>query len=188
MTEFRNRIIAPVGMSGTGKSSVVDHLTSKGIPKIYVGGLVVEAVKQLGLAVNEKNEREYREKMRAEHGNDYFMQQAISQVRNLINAGQHTIVIDGLYTWTEYKLLTHEFPGNELIVIAVVTPRQLRHQRLQHRPIRPLTYEEASQRDYTEIENLEKGGPIAIADYYIINDQDLSHLHHEIDSLLSTCA
>lgn len=39
-------------------------------------------------------------------------------------------------------------------------------------------------RDYTEIKNIEKGGPIAIADHYIINDETLDVLHEKIDSIL----
>lgn len=172
-------------MPGAGKSSLVDYLTDKGIPKIYVGGLIVEGVKSRGLPVTEANERQYREEMRATHGNDYFMRQVIEQARRLIDAGQRTAVIDGLYSWTEYKLLAHEFPGDQLTVIAVVAPRDLRHMRLRSRPVRPLTHDEAATRDWTEIEHLEKGGPIAIADYYIINNQDLAHLHHQLDDILA---
>ena len=42
---------------------------------------------------------------------------------------------------------------------------------------------EVDQRDWSEIENLEKGGPIAIADYFIINDSDLTQLHQKIDAV-----
>ena len=31
------KILAIVGMSGSGKSVVVDYLTEKGIPKVYFG-------------------------------------------------------------------------------------------------------------------------------------------------------
>jgi len=34
---------------------------------------------------------------------------------------------------------------------------------------RPATRQQAIARDYAEIENIEKGGPIAMADYYILN-------------------
>ena len=34
------KILAIVGMSGSGKSVVVDHLTNLGLPKIYFGGLI----------------------------------------------------------------------------------------------------------------------------------------------------
>lgn len=177
------KIIAFVGLPGAGKSSAVNYLTAKGLPKVYVGGLIVEGVKALGLPVNPQNEREYRERMRHEHGNDYFIRQCAKQINHLFEAGQHTVVLDGLYTWTEYKYLKHKFPG-ELVTIAIVVPRHERHHRLAVRPIRPLTEAEATERDWAEIENLEKGGPIAIADYFLYNNASIDALHADIDALL----
>ena len=46
-----------------------------------------------------------------------------------------------------------------------------------------LTVEEASSRDWAEIENLEKGGPIAIADYYVHNDSTIDSLHQQLDKI-----
>ena len=34
------KILAVVGMSGSGKSVVVDHLTAQGFPKVYFGGMI----------------------------------------------------------------------------------------------------------------------------------------------------
>lgn len=79
--------------------------------------------------------------------------------------------------------MKHAFPG-ELSLIAVVAPKKLRHHRLASRPERPFTDAEANTRDWTEIENLEKGGPIAIADHYMMNDGDLEKLHAQIDAEL----
>ena len=110
---------------------------------------------------------------------------AAEQLHRLIDAGQHRLLFDGLYSWTEYKFLKHEFPG-ELIVAAIVAPKHLRHRRLATRPERPFTAEQANQRDWSEIEDIEKGGPIAIADYYLINDSDITALYAKINSLLST--
>ena len=89
--------------------------------------------------------------------------------------------MDGLYTWSEYKFLKHEFPG-QVVVIAIVTPKYLRYQRMAKRIERPMQPHEVDQRDWSEIENLEKGGPIAIADYFIINDGSLEQLHQKIDA------
>jgi dephospho-CoA kinase len=79
--------------------------------------------------------------------------------------------------------MKHEFPG-ELTVVAVVSPKHLRQRRLADRPERPLTAVEVDQRDWAEIENIEKGGPIAIADYYILNSGDIDHFHQQIDTEL----
>ena len=112
-----------------------------------------------------------------------FMQQAIERMKQMIASGTTTIALDGLYSWTEYKLLHKEF-GESLKVIAVVAPKKLRYSRLASRSLRPLTAEEAEARDWGEIENLEKGGPIAIADQFIVNDGNLDDFHKQIDSVV----
>lgn len=184
MTHHDNvKIVAFVGLPGVGKSSAVDYLTEKGYPKVYFGGVILEAVKDAGLDDTPENEKIIREKLRAEEGKDVVANRIVKQINDLIAAGQHRIIADGLYSWTEYKILKHEFPG-ELTVVAIVAPKHLRHTRLAKRPIRPLTTEQADQRDWSEIENLEKGGPIAIADHTIINNKGLDHLYAQLDDEL----
>lgn len=140
-------------------------------------------MKEAGIEWTEANERQFREEIREREGKDFVVKQIIKEIHDLIDAGQRYIVADGLYTWTEYKLLKREFPG-ELTVIAVVAPKRLRHHRLTLRPVRPLTVEEASSRDWAEIENLEKGGPIAIADHFLYNDKNIDTLKERINTLL----
>ena len=177
------KIIAFVGLTGAGKSAAVDYITAKGYPKVYFGGVILDAMTEVGLEHTQENEKPFREKLRADEGKDFIAKRIIAQIHKLVDAGQHRIVADGLYSWTEYKTLKHEFPG-ELTVVAIVAPKNLRHRRLLDRPVRPLTQAEADQRDWAEIENIEKGGPIAIADHYIMNDGDLPHLYEQIDKLL----
>ena len=184
MSEHQNvKIIALVGLTGSGKSEAVGYLTEQGYPKVYFGGVVLDAMTQAGLEHTEQNEKQFREELREREGKDFVVKRIIDQIHSLISAGQHRIVADGLYTWTEYKALKHAFPG-ELTVVAVVAPKHIRHHRLTLRPIRPLTIEEANQRDWAEIENLEKGGPIAIADYYVGNSGSRDSLHIALDDVL----
>ena len=184
MNHHKNvKIVAFVGLTGSGKSTAVDYLTEKGFPKVYFGGIVLDEVKRRGLELTQENEQPIREELREKEGKDFVVKRIISQIHNLIDAGQHYIVADGLYTWTEYKALKHEFPG-EITVIAVVTPKHERKARMAKRPIRPLTSEQVDQRDWAEIENIEKGGPIAIADYFIHNDRDVNWLHEQLDTVL----
>jgi dephospho-CoA kinase len=184
MKHYENvKIVAFVGLTGSGKSSAVDYITSKGYPKVYFGGIVLDEVAKRGLELTQANEQPIREELREKEGKDFVVKRIVAQIHDLINAGQHRIVADGIYTWTEYKVLKHEFPG-ELTVIAIVSPKHLRKQRMANRPIRPLTAVEVDQRDWAEIENIEKGGPIAIADYFLINDKSLGSLHEQIDNAL----
>jgi dephospho-CoA kinase len=177
------KILAFVGLTGSGKSTAVDYLTEKGFPKVYFGGIVLDEVAKRGLELTQANEQPVREELREKEGKDFVVKRIVQQIHALVGAGQHRIVADGLYTWTEYKVLKHEFPG-ELIVVAVVTPKHLRKSRMANRPHRPLTSAEVDQRDWAEIENLEKGGPIAIADYYIHNRGDIEHFHEQIDAIV----
>ena len=177
------KIVAFVGLTGSGKSSAVEYLTEKGYPKVYFGGIVLDEVKRRGLELTQENEQPIREELRETEGKDFVVKRIVKQIHDLIGVGQHRIVADGLYTWTEYKVLKHEFPG-ELTVVAVVTPKHERKTRMAKREIRPLTAEQVDQRDWAEIENIEKGGPIAIADYFIHNDRDLDWLHEQMDTVL----
>ena len=179
------KIIAFVGLAGGGKTAAVSYLTEKGYPKIYFGGIFYEAMQEAGLTPGDwPVEAKFRTEIRAREGNDFIVKRVIQQAHKLIEAGQHRIILDGLYSWTEYKALKHEFPG-ELTVVAVVAPKHLRKQRLANRPERPLTSAEVDERDWREIEDVEKGGPIAIADYYVMNDKDLEQLHAQLDKIMA---
>ena len=177
------KIVAFVGMSGSGKSVAVDHLTENGTPKVYFGGMILEEVKRRGLEINPENEKLVREDVRAKFGNDWVVNQVIDAVYDLAKAGQRRIVLDGVYSWTEYKTLKHEFPG-VLTFVAIVVDKNLRYKRVGARAERPLDLDEIKERDRSEIENLEKGGPIAAADYYILNNGDVVDLTTRLDEIL----
>jgi dephospho-CoA kinase len=180
------KIIATVGMAGSGKSVAGEHLEALGFRKVYFGGLTIEEVKRRGLEVNEKNERAVREELRQTHGMGAFAILSLPKIEELLSQGKR-VLIDGLYSFSEFKILTEKY-GADLLIIAIFTPRALRYQRLAHRDVRPLTLAEAASRDYAELENIEKGGPIALADFTIINDgskeqliQHLNRILHAVD-------
>lgn len=165
------KIIAVVGMSGSGKSVIVDYLTEKGYPKVYFGGMIYKEMEKRGIERTEdgESEKKFREMIRETEGKDWVVRQVIAETKDLIAAGQKRIVLDGVYSWTEYKALKHEFPRC-LTFVAVVVDRKLRYDRVAHRPGRSFNGTAIRERDRSEIENLEKGAPIAMADYYILNN------------------
>ncbi|TWO98669.1 dephospho-CoA kinase [TM7 phylum sp. oral taxon 351] len=179
------KILAIVGMSGSGKSVVVDHLTNLGLPKIYFGGMIYKEMEKRGIerTADGESEKHFREMIRETEGKDWVVRQVIESTKNLIAAGQKRIVLDGLYTWTEYKILKKEFPG-QMTVLAVVVDKSIRHKRVAKRPERPFNAEEIQERDRSEVENLEKGGPIAMADYYLLNNGSVEALEKDVDEVL----
>ena len=179
------KILAIVGMSGSGKSVVVDALTEKGYPKVYFGGMIYKEMEKRGIERTEdgESEKKFREEIREKEGKDWVVNQVIAETKDLISAGQKRIILDGVYSWTEYKILKHEFPTN-LTFVAIVVDKKLRYARVAKRPDRAFDTQAIRERDRSEIENLEKGGPIAAADYYILNNGSIGEIKTRLDEIL----
>jgi dephospho-CoA kinase len=180
---MEDKVIVFVGMPGAGKSACVEYLKDKGVPSAYFGGITLDEIKRRGMEVNEASEKFVREDIRAKEGKGAYAVRIIKQIEQFFDKGNHYVVVDGLYSWTEYKIFKQSF-GERAIVIAVVAPRAVRHMRLKSRTVRPLTDQEADARDYAEIENLEKGGPIANADFYLANETSVKSLQFDLQKLL----
>ena len=175
-------MLAVVGLSGSGSSAAVEHLAEKGVPKVDFDKYVFDEMEKANIEYSEENEESFREKLFTENSRDFIAKKIIEQIHNLINAGQHTIVIDGPNSWDEYVTLKREFPG-EMKTIAVVANKHLRHRRMQNRDFHPLHDNETDKRDWDEIEKLQKAGPIAIADQFIVNNGNIEDFYEQIDKL-----
>ena len=183
MTTHKNlKILTFVGLTGSGKSTAVEHFTSKGFPRVYFGGMAYEIMAERGIPKGEQQEKDFRVNIRKEEGEDVYAKRIIDQIHHLADAGQHRIIVDGLYSWAEYKTLKHEFPG-EMTTIALVAPKHLRYHRLATRSDRAQTAEISQQRDYNEIEDVQKGGPIAMADFFVSNNEDVEHFYKQLDAI-----
>ena len=102
MTHSKTKIIAFVGLAGSGKSVAVDYLTNDGVPKIYFGGILYKELIAAGITPGDwEPEKKFREDIRKREGNEFIAVRAAKEAHDLIEAGQHRIVFDGLYTWTE---------------------------------------------------------------------------------------
>lgn len=179
-----SRALALVGMPGAGKSLCASHLNERGFFTYRFGQIVVDEVARRGLPLNPQNERLVREDLRAKEGINAIAQRSLPHLHKALKT-HNSIIIDGLYGFGEYKLLQQGL-GASMVVLAIVASRPLRYGRLAKRPERPLTADEALERDIREIENLEKGGPIAIADYTLLNDGTAQELLAQLDTLLLT--
>lgn len=172
-----NKVVALVGMCGSGKSVVNDFFKEKGYFSVYFGGITMEELKRRGMEVNPVNEKNVREELRATHGMAAFALLSLPKIEEALKT--QNVICDGLYSWSEYKVMKERF-GDNFTVVAVYAPPRLRYERLSRREIRPIAPEDSRKRDYAEIENIEKGGPIVMADFTIINDGDMDKLMDQV--------
>lgn len=176
------KVVAIVGMAGSGKSEVARLFVDNGFNRIRFGDVTDTEVSRRGLELNEENERTVRELLRREQG------MAVYAKLNLpaIDAARKSsdVVIDGLYSWEEYTFLKSHY-REDFCVVAVWASPGTRYARLTGRPIRPLTLDEAASRDKAEIEKVNKGGPIAMADFTILNESSLADLKKAVIKTIS---
>ena len=177
------KVVALVGMAGAGKSEAAKLFVENGFTKIRFGDKTDEELKKQGLAINEENERRVREGFRKQYGMAAYAILNISRIDTTLKTS--SVIIDGLYSWEEFVFLKKYFTDN-LFVVAVWSSPLTRYERLEHREIRPLTFEEAVSRDESEIVKINKGGPIAMADYTIINEGSLNELKKEVKRAISS--
>jgi dephospho-CoA kinase len=176
------KVVAIVGMAGAGKSEVARVFEEHGFKKVRFGDITDKELSSKGLEPNEENERYIRQKLRKEHGMAVYAKLNLPGIDSLLKSSN--VVVDGLYSWEEYILLK-EYYGGQFATVCVWASPATRHARLAHRAERHLTLEKAANRDKSEIENINKGGPIAMADFTIVNETYLEELEKETERVLS---
>lgn len=162
-----NKIIAMVGMAGSGKTVISEYLQSIGWKSMYFGGITYERMSNEGIENTKANETKMRERIREEYGMGAYAILSMPKIKEAIK--DSNVVIDDLYSWAEYEVLEKEF-GENVILLCNCVDKKIRYERLKNRKERSYTEEEARERDLRELEKLDKGRPIAFADYYIFNN------------------
>lgn len=187
---MENKIIFVVGMTGSGKSIVSDELVKRGFAYLRFGQITMDEIKKRGLEVNEVNEKAVREGLRKEYGMGAFAILNVPKFDELLKSSN--VVGDGLYSWAEYKILKEKY-GDKMRVLAVFASPELRYERLEKRQVagdtqnrfRSIPKEDSKKRDYAEIENIEKGGPIVMADFMILNTESVKKIKDDLDKILA---
>jgi dephospho-CoA kinase len=177
-------ILAVVGMAGSGKSEVVKYLVKKlNWPVIYFGSFTFEWIKKRKLPVNYANEKKAREQIRQNGGMGAYAKLSLPKISKLLKNNKG-VIVESLYSWSEYKILKNKYGDNFKVIAAHASPA-IRFRRLKSRKNeRPMkNYAEFKTRDYSEIENIEKGGPIAMADFMIVNESSLKSLQNQLNKI-----
>ena len=176
------KVVSIVGMTGAGKSEIARVFEEHGFTRIRFGDITDEEIRKRDLELSEENERRIRELLRKQYGMSAYAKLNLPRIDEASKYSD--VVIDGLYSWEEYTFLKNYY-GEDFYVVAVWASPKTRYDRLTGRSDRSLTLEEAVSRDRAEIENINKGGPIAMADFTIINESSVKNLKTEVKRIIS---
>ena len=96
------KLIAVVGMAGSGKSIATDYLKEHGWNKIYFGGAIYDRMKKEGIEITPDTQKEFRENIRKKYGMGAIAEILKEDIEKAYN--ETNTVLDGLYSWDEYRV------------------------------------------------------------------------------------
>lgn len=185
------KIIAIVGMPGSGKTDAGTFLKNKGFGFIRLGQLTLDEVSKRGLEPGEASERPIREELRKKFGMAAFAILNFPKIDELLE--KSGVIVDGLYSWEEYLEFKKKY-GENLVVMAIYASPKTRYNRLSTRQWdkqkdekmvnRSYSRRDAKNRDFAQLTNLNTGGPIAMADFTIVNEGTLDDLFENMDKVI----
>ncbi len=175
------QILAIVGMPGAGKTEAASFLKNRGFTVLRFGSVIDDGLKEENLPWTPENNAYYRKKVRDELGMAGVAIKMTEKIEKVL-LETDKIILDGLYSWEEYKYLIKKLP--DLKLLCIYARPKIRHQRLSTREERQFNNKQAKERDIDEIEVTNKGGPIAVADYLIKNETAIEDLQKELGKFL----
>ncbi|MEI6532265.1 MAG: nucleoside monophosphate kinase [Candidatus Roizmanbacteria bacterium] len=176
-------IIGVVGLSGSGKTEASHYLAEKGLAIVSFSRIVNNYIDKLKLEHTQVLHKKVREEFREKHGMAAMAILSEDEIKDKFKENQ-TIVIEGLYSWEEYTYLKEKFADVSIYLLAIYADKHLRYKRISERVHRSKLYGE--DRDIDELIKLNKGAPIAFADFLVKNNFSLDEFHDKLDMVYRT--
>lgn len=179
-------LIGITGTDGAGKGTVVEYLVKqRGYLHFSSRGLITRELLQKGLPTDRPHLRQMANELRAQHGDDYLIKAALSEVRE--SALEH-LIIESIRTTAEVETLKRT--GG--ILLAVDADVAVRFARIQGRGSASdhVTFEEFVAQEQLEMNDpdphgMQKAKVMAMTDYTILNNGSVEELHSVIEAALA---
>ena len=173
-------IVGVSGMPGSGKSIVINVAKDEGFDIISMGDVVREETERRGLLITPKNIGNVMLDLRANGGNDAIAKKCIPKIKE---KSSKKIIIDGLRSLYELGLFKKYF--SDFNLIAVHSSPETRYKRLNQRGRSDDSKERKvfEERDKREL-NVGLGQVIAMADYMLINENNVEELKRDSHEIL----
>lgn len=123
------RVVATVGMPGSGKGEFADVADDLGYPVVRMGDVIREEADRRGVEASDANLGAIATELREAHGDDVIARRCVDVVED---RGADVVVIDGIRGIDEVATFREAF-GDDLVLVAVEAPFETRLDRLDDR-------------------------------------------------------
>jgi dephospho-CoA kinase len=168
-------VVGLAGMPGAGKGVFRKTIQKLGYPVVTMGDVVREEVQRRNLEPTPENLGKTMLNLRELEGPAVIAKRCIPKLENLTGP---VVVIDGIRSLVEVNEFKKHFPN--FVLLAIHASPQTRYKRLvrRKRSDDPQDWETFMQRDQREL-GIGMGAVISVADYMIINEGTIRHLHQK---------
>jgi len=177
------KVIAIVGMPGSGKAIVSRVASSRSIPVLVCGDVVREETKRRGLAPTPENTGKVMLAIRQEEGPAVVAKRLIPKIES---THAPLVVVEGVRSMAEVEALRR---NHMVVVVAVHASPKTRYERLaaRGRSDDPKSWEEFADRDAREL-GVGIGDVIALAQEMLINETSFEDLTATSEAVFSKVA
>ncbi|HVN95688.1 MAG TPA: AAA family ATPase [Syntrophorhabdaceae bacterium] len=171
-------VFVVVGMPASGKNIARLYAEERLIPYFATGDIVRREIAKRGLNASAENTSIVSTEMRGEDGMG-VTRMALSAA---LACESPIVFVEGMRSWPEIELIRSE---TGCLVIAFVTPRQTRRDRMKSRARADDLPSAFDERDLREIA-YGTAVPVALADAYILNTGTMDEALADLDALVKT--
>ncbi|MFB6284741.1 MAG: AAA family ATPase [Halobacteria archaeon] len=123
------KVIATVGMPGSGKSEAADVAEEMDVPVVTMGDVIRREVDDRGLEPSDENMGAVATELREEHGMDAVAKKCVGFIQE---KDTDVVLVDGVRGWSEVERFRQEF-GEDFILVSIEVPFETRLERITER-------------------------------------------------------
>jgi len=173
-------VICLAGMPGSGKSIIVKVAKECGYNVVVMGDMIREEAERRRLEPNPENLGKIMLELRQKEGPAVIAKRCMPKIKQAI---RDRVIIDGIRSLDEIEEFKRHFPKFSLIAVHSSPETRFRRLYRRRRSDDPESWGIFRERDMREL-SVGLGNVIAMAEYIIVNEEELEALKEKIREIL----